>query len=493
MKKMILIFLILPLLDAQSQSIQIKNLVNLDSDSFCPSILGWPNASYGTHLFFNIKTDSIINIYAYNYATNNDSFNNLTKLTDNNFLNINFTLKELSPGDKVIIWQTNENGNYDVAFRAYAGTQWTLKQYLLNSPQDEINPSFATRGKVGETGIEIVYQKNNSVYFHYYDIFGTKDQIIFQTEDNAKYSIPTGSVETYDQKTRGYIAAIQEKQSEYPKIVYKFKNFNDTLWGDTKVVFDSGFCSNPKFFERVLSFESVINNKKQVYFFSSPNDFGKNYLANRLNTDTSFETSNVSVFLLNKYTGAANVFSSPHTYKLKRGDSNFVYVVGGTRGNLKDSLIYVKYPDSKPTVGAVEYQNGFYKLITYTVWEDSSDGKLALFGVRREDTYGTIGVDDDNLTKPNDFKLFQNYPNPFNPKTIIKYSIVDGPWRMNNVQVKVFDLLGREVATLVNEQKLAGEYEVEFDAQKYGLSTGVYFYRLTAGSFTSTKKLIYLR
>ncbi len=103
----------------------------------------------------------------------------------------------------------------------------------------------------------------------------------------------------------------------------------------------------------------------------------------------------------------------------------------------------------------------------------------------------------DSITKTHDFttinlkefQLYQNYPNPFNPTTKIKYAIKDE----GLVILKVFDLLGREVTTLVNEPKQAGEYEIEFIADKYGLTSGVYFYQLTSGSFTSTKKFIYLR
>ncbi|MBM4176662.1 MAG: T9SS type A sorting domain-containing protein [Ignavibacteria bacterium] len=89
----------------------------------------------------------------------------------------------------------------------------------------------------------------------------------------------------------------------------------------------------------------------------------------------------------------------------------------------------------------------------------------------------------------NGFNLFQNNPNPFNSTTKIKFSIPNSAF----CTLTVFDLLGREVTTLVNEPKQAGEYEVEFNAVKYGLSSGVYLYRLTAGSFSSTKKFVYLR
>ncbi|NIT55348.1 MAG: T9SS type A sorting domain-containing protein [Aliifodinibius sp.] len=83
--------------------------------------------------------------------------------------------------------------------------------------------------------------------------------------------------------------------------------------------------------------------------------------------------------------------------------------------------------------------------------------------------------------------LWQNYPNPFNPKTSIRYSI-----RSNlDVSIKVYDLLGKEIATLVNEKKPAGAYTVEFDASK--LSSGIYFYQLQAGDFIETKKMILMR
>lgn len=86
-----------------------------------------------------------------------------------------------------------------------------------------------------------------------------------------------------------------------------------------------------------------------------------------------------------------------------------------------------------------------------------------------------------------EMSLFQNYPNPFNPSTEIGYGVPGTEY----VTLKVYDLLGREVATLVNERKAPGSYSVSFDAS--GLASGVYFYRLEAGNFMQTKKLIVLR
>ena len=86
-----------------------------------------------------------------------------------------------------------------------------------------------------------------------------------------------------------------------------------------------------------------------------------------------------------------------------------------------------------------------------------------------------------------DFKLGQNYPNPFNPSTVISYQLPVN----SNVTLKVYDLLGKEVATLVDEYKPAGSFSVEFNAD--GLSSGIYFYILRAESFTETKKMILMK
>ncbi len=88
---------------------------------------------------------------------------------------------------------------------------------------------------------------------------------------------------------------------------------------------------------------------------------------------------------------------------------------------------------------------------------------------------------------PSTFSLEQNYPNPFNPSTTIRYSIPTSGF----VTLKAFDVLGNEVATLVNEQKFAGSYEINFNASQ--LTSGVYFYTINAGSFVETKKMILMK
>ncbi|GJQ43244.1 MAG: hypothetical protein JETCAE03_27420 [Ignavibacteriaceae bacterium] len=89
--------------------------------------------------------------------------------------------------------------------------------------------------------------------------------------------------------------------------------------------------------------------------------------------------------------------------------------------------------------------------------------------------------------KPSDYSLNQNYPNPFNPTTTISYSIKSA----GDVTLKVYDMLGTEVANLVNERQEAGNYSIEFNAAE--LPSGIYVYRLASGNFMETKKLVLLK
>jgi hypothetical protein len=108
----------------------------------------------------------------------------------------------------------------------------------------------------------------------------------------------------------------------------------------------------------------------------------------------------------------------------------------------------------------------------------------------------SIGINPIASEIPNSYYLYQNFPNPFNPVTKIKFDLPKSNLTLSGamglpVKLIICDILGREVTTLVNEQLKPGTYEVEFDGSNY--PSGVYFYKLTAGSYTDTKKLVLIK
>ncbi len=132
------------------------------------------------------------------------------------------------------------------------------------------------------------------------------------------------------------------------------------------------------------------------------------------------------------------------------------YILSGTVGETVTGKI---------TGSAYQHNSGFWNVYSQSVLTD---------------------VEEDE-TIPSTFKIEQNYPNPFNPSTIIRFSVPEN----SNVTLIVYDILGNEITTLLNEDKDAGWYNIRFDAS--GLASGVYIYRITADNFISTKKMTLLK
>ena len=101
-------------------------------------------------------------------------------------------------------------------------------------------------------------------------------------------------------------------------------------------------------------------------------------------------------------------------------------------------------------------------------------------------------LNNNNNNIPTKFYLYQNYPNPFNPDTKIKYDVpIIGKRNSFHVQVRIYDILGREISTLVNDYKQSGSYEIEWNASNY--ASGIYFYKIEAGDFITTKKMLLIK
>jgi len=143
-------------------------------------------------------------------------------------------------------------------------------------------------------------------------------------------------------------------------------------------------------------------------------------------------------------------------------------ILGGASAYQGDHIALLSVGDKLHAFWMADYSG------IYQVWLSTIDRNI-------------LSAEDNSNSPVNEFVLFQNYPNPFNPSTRIKYTIE----KESFVQLKVYDVLGNEVKTLVNEEKPSGTYGVEFTAGE--LPAGIYFYRLTAGKFSQTKKLVLLK
>lgn len=194
-------------------------------------------------------------------------------------------------------------------------------------------------------------------------------------------------------------------------------------------------------------------------------------------------TNNIgSQLIINKiFMPAQDVDASTATIFYKSGSGNYQNSLMSFDGNYK-------YTFALPQVSQSEPLNFYFTYTTTTgstVREPEGD-KIYSLDLNNDKIITDVK---NNIEVPKNFTLAQNYPNPFNPATVINYSVPTA----SKVKLKIYDVLGNEVASLVNEFKQPGNYSTQFSANKYGLSSGVYFYTLNADNFTQTRKMIYLK
>ncbi|MCL6495470.1 MAG: T9SS type A sorting domain-containing protein [Ignavibacterium sp.] len=159
-------------------------------------------------------------------------------------------------------------------------------------------------------------------------------------------------------------------------------------------------------------------------------------------------------------------------------------------GSVRKRKIFETYTLGMPVYSLTDgygLDSSFYQFdFGYTV---NSLRGCVINGIAYGDTVLSV---ENNENVPMSFVLYQNYPNPFNPSTTISWQSPVG----SRQTIKIFDILGREVATLVDEYKEAGFYKIEFNSAQVSrteLASGVYFYRLQAGNFVETKKMMLLK
>ena len=205
----------------------------------------------------------------------------------------------------------------------------------------------------------------------------------------------------------------------------------------------------------------------------------------------SFADANTGLIVGNN--GIVNTTNGGNSWKIQSSGSNY-------------SLLGVSFPDIntgfavgwdgtilKTTDGGEHWtiqSSGTKKTLSSVCFTDQKIGTIVGDSgiIMRTTTGGLTGIEDDLKSGlPKDFKLEQNYPNPFNSSTTIRYLLPSA----GNVQIKIYDILGNEIVTLINDYRQAGKYEAAFDGSK--LSSGIYFYQMKTNQFSQVKKFILLK
>lgn len=489
MKQLILyLFFLLNLYVVFPQSFEIKQITSGDFDAKNPS---FSSASFWEgRVYYEKHEANSSNIILIKYDAYANSFQDTVELTSGSAMRINpyedFNLN--------VVYQTNENGNWDIAYKLYNNGAWDSTIYLENSFTDETNLSpFYTSEYGFPNNNFILFERSDTIIVLEYTNAMKTEYPVLVYSSHYHYSDYIGvyyynAVGNYP-RPGIHVIAVEIDSLGKKNLISKYKPISG-VWDAKNIIKENCSCRNPIFqfyeFSPYLIFEdSTVNGIRpfKVYDWEYLKDIDSiPYLPG--GDITNFRIDRPA-FITSKSSGSEQLEYYPHSYFLKNEDGFRLRLNRQELGSeVEDTLISLKYNLSKMSLGALGFN---LDEIFYTIWEDSSDGHIHLFG--RRQLYPVAGVA--NETVADGFTLRQNYPNPFNPKTSIQYAIGSRQF----VTLKVYDVIGNEIATLVNEEKSSGEYEVEFrpESSIKHPASGIYFFQLKAGKFIQTKKMVLLK
>ncbi len=518
--KLIVFLLFIIAVKGQShEAIQITNdSLSYDNPS-TPQYFGntpfwWGDES--TFLLTEINNGNSINIGMIRYDHLTDLFLPAEKITDNDFINKNATASNgYYSRHGIMLWESNSSGNFNIYFKTKPidDSVWSETDTLIASDKNEINPRLTVDTYFQKDNYWFTFERENDFYLAEILDSAVNEQLIFSSDENVSYGNINSAIGDI-----GNILVLAEKDSiNFAKqLVAKIFNSSGEIVLDT-TLFNNiiSYDMNRVGYDFGGFFIKYIENGaiKQMLYFP---EYFQNKLSLNWDEDIT-DLVNGEIIHFDAFTADLPVSPDkrdyapffPYVYSLQRDDSSFIYTdeYNDSWYNLPVS-IPLKYKDTKPVIGSFSMN---YGMVSYSIWADSLDGKLQLFGVKRIDPYGAV---EDEKLNPRQIYLSQNYPNPFNPTTTIEYTIPSSSVMLNsfqhlnksktpkqvrgdnnNVTLKVFDILGREIATLVNEQKSPGTYTVTFDSKSVGreLPSGVYIYQIRSGKYNSSRKMILIK
>lgn len=263
--------------------------------------------------------------------------------------------------------------------------------------------------------------------------------------------------------------------------VQNFQNLSDIV--DVTVADDMGWLTGLTAFTRPFSDSLGTAFFVPVIVPEGTAEGAENWVRLETTSQTDFSVTVVDSFLVLAYSpNLTSISVAPDSAFLSPGDS--VWFTARARDQYNHGMTFSpKWTASGGTIEDGLYIAGDDQGIYSVTATDSATGTIGTAYIQ----IGTItAVNDQDNGKPKSFHLFQNYPNPFNPETTIKFSVLQSC----HVELKIFDILGHEIETLIDEERQSGYHQVKFDA--HHLPTGIYFYRIRMKDFQAVKKMLLL-
>jgi hypothetical protein len=389
----------------------------------------------------------------------------------------------------MLVWQGRRNGNLEILFSKLNQNQWSPPQLITNNTVDDQLPHVGC---------------NDSTY---YAVWEQQGKIMFSEFVQGNWSLPRSISNPND--TLNYLPQVT-RQYQYPPpsyqpyVVWQSRHESSrsfvllasfrtgTGWSIPDTLVSDGDNRRPRFFkygqQSVLTWDkrtglfpttyggyvSITNGRSRLGSISPVNNFSDTMQNSSFNGHMVVTANNPLSFFY-----SAGAWESPSNDSIGVRLAPFG-LYGGTQLSPRGATA-----NRNPVISqGTPVLSGGFRVRFWAVWEAFVNSKWQLYG-----SNAVLQVDDvdDVAGLPRQFELLQNYPNPFNPTTEIRYRTPEA----GLTSLKISDLLGREVAVLVDEVQDAGLKSVRFDASD--LATGVYYYTLVAGKIARTKMMILIR
>ncbi|MBK8946643.1 MAG: T9SS type A sorting domain-containing protein [Ignavibacteriae bacterium] len=371
----------------------------------------------------------------------------------------NNIISEIYERNNVFIWRKSFSYNNDNHLILYLLEGWVNQEWVKESRTTYVlNPNGKTDIILYENWNDNKLENSTQKLYSYNEL----DQLVsieYQDWNNENWSKISKNIFVYQSDKVSseiiYLWNGEDWQSNW-KTTFQYANS-----GKDSIIVEE-YSDGQNFYNRTRKTNNYnINNFLQSTLYEESNDTGWNYTYKEL---YEYDENGNNISYLKEHWDGENWVNSARFVQTFDANNNIIQF----ESEFWDGSIW------KP----LDYEYKF---------KDKNGNNLLMICASCSFYYKNITSNIDEKNKIEIFKLLQNYPNPFNPKTIIEYSIPN----QTKVSIKIYDLLGNEILTLINEEKGVGSYSLEFDGSK--LSSGIYLYKMQTSGYTDTKKLLLLK
>ncbi len=375
------------------------------------------------------------------------------------------------------VWSDFRDGNNEIYYKLSTdgGINWGADTRLTNSIDSSVSPSVAA----SRSFVHVVWNDNRDgnreIYYKRSPNGGLNWEEDVRLTNNVSLSWEP-SIAVYGSFVH---VAWHDNRNGNWEIYYKQSSDGGVSWGaDTRLTENTAASYTPSIavsglFVHIV-WEDLRNSNTEIYYKCST-DGGITWGADtRLTNNNSYSyTPSIAV---------SGTFVHAVWFDFRENNWEIFYKRSSNNGMNWGA-------DTRLTNDGAISQNSSIAAsgdIVHVIWNDKRNGNYEIY-YKRNPTGNTVRVQNINTIIPSAYSLSQNYPNPFNPSTKIKFSVPHS----SSVKISVFDVTGREVKTLINEQLSPGTYETAFNASM--LTNGVYFYSMEAAGFVETRKMVVVK